>query len=212
MLLLPACQQEIKSPAPAISSPESGEHLRRPSGLHAAGYWVAFYAGLHRHLERFSAIIAVPDHIGDRRADSRRPTLRTPVRSNVAVITEPPGGGTTKTVIFTINGVQSNIPIHHSINPATATTGAGGFTLTITGTEFRLAVQGLGKWRYSAQFLREQHANARFPFSPRIFPTRARFKFRRESSARAAAALNFALPPCRESGAGSFDDWLPRPS
>ena len=135
MLLLPACQQEIKSPAPAISSLSPGNiSAGHPAftlqviGSHFTPASIVTWNGSPR-----SSLFQTTSEI-----DAQIPAtdVENAGQSNVAVITEPPGGGTTKTVIFTITGVQSNIPSITSINPATATTGAAGFTLTIVGQNF----------------------------------------------------------------------------
>jgi hypothetical protein len=53
--------------------------------------------------------------------------------ANVTVFNPAPGGGESDAVTFTINNPAPTIS---SISPATAVAGSGGFTLTITGTNF----------------------------------------------------------------------------
>jgi hypothetical protein len=53
--------------------------------------------------------------------------------ANVTVFNPAPGGGTSNTATFTIT---NPLPTISSISPATVVTGSGGFTLTITGTNF----------------------------------------------------------------------------
>jgi hypothetical protein len=53
--------------------------------------------------------------------------------ANVTVFNPAPGGGTSNTATFTIT---NPLPTISSISPATAVAGSGGFTLTITGTNF----------------------------------------------------------------------------
>jgi hypothetical protein len=57
----------------------------------------------------------------------------------ISVTTPQPGGGSTLTVPFTINGAPSPVPTITSITPATAIAGAGSFEVHVTGTGF---VQG----------------------------------------------------------------------
>jgi WD40-like Beta Propeller Repeat len=135
MLLLPACQQEIKSPAPAITSLSpaniSAGHpafTLQVFGSHFTPASLVTWNGSPR-----SSLFQTTSEID---AQILSTDIENAGQANVAVITEPPGGGTTKTVIFTITGVQSNIPSITAINPATATTGGAGFALTITGTNF----------------------------------------------------------------------------
>ncbi len=54
----------------------------------------------------------------------------------ISVETPQPGGGTTLTLPFTINGAASPVPSITSITPSTAIAGAGSFNLHITGTGF----------------------------------------------------------------------------
>jgi hypothetical protein len=53
--------------------------------------------------------------------------------ANVTVFNPAPGGGTSNTATFTIT---NPLPTISSISPATTVAGSGGFTLTITGTNF----------------------------------------------------------------------------
>jgi len=54
----------------------------------------------------------------------------------ISVETPQPGGGSTLTLPFTINGSASPVPSITSITPATAIAGASSFSLHITGTGF----------------------------------------------------------------------------
>jgi hypothetical protein len=135
MLLLPSCQQEIKSPGPAISSlTPSSISAGHPAftlqvfGSHFTPASLVLWNGSPR-----SSLFQTTSEID---AQILSTDIENAGQANVSVITEPPGGGTTKTIIFTISGVQSNIPSITTINPATATTGGAGFTLTITGQNF----------------------------------------------------------------------------
>jgi len=60
--------------------------------------------------------------------------------ASVQVFTPSPGGGTSpqppKVLLFTINGAPSPVPQINSLSPSGAFTGSGGFTLTITGSNF----------------------------------------------------------------------------
>ncbi len=62
--------------------------------------------------------------------------IQNPGTVNVAVLTEPPGGGTTTTLPFTIESVSSNIPQLSSMSPKSATTGAASFTIMVKGSNF----------------------------------------------------------------------------
>jgi hypothetical protein len=54
----------------------------------------------------------------------------------ISVTTPQPGGGSTLTVPFTINGAASPVPSITSITPAAAVAGAGSFVVHVTGTGF----------------------------------------------------------------------------
>jgi WD40-like Beta Propeller Repeat len=54
----------------------------------------------------------------------------------ISVDTPQPGGGSTLTLPFTINGSVSPVPAITSITPSTAIAGAGSFTVHVTGTGF----------------------------------------------------------------------------
>jgi hypothetical protein len=135
MLLLPACQQEIKSPVPAIKS-------LSPANI-SAGHPAFTLQVFGSNFTPSSIVVwngSPRSSLFQTTSEIDAQVLATDVENagtaSVAVVTEPPGGGTTKTVIFTVTGVQSNIPAITSINPATATTGAAGFALTIVGQNF----------------------------------------------------------------------------
>jgi hypothetical protein len=55
--------------------------------------------------------------------------------ANVTVFNPAPGGGTSNTATFTIQA-SNPVPTITAINPSSAVAGSGGFTLTITGTNF----------------------------------------------------------------------------
>jgi len=56
--------------------------------------------------------------------------------ATVSVFTQSPGGGTTKTLTFTIDAVNSAVPQITSLSPTTASTGGPSFTLLVTGNNF----------------------------------------------------------------------------
>ncbi len=135
MLLLPSCQQQIKSPAPTISS-------LSPANI-AAGHPAFTLQVFGSHFTPASIVAWNGSARGSifkttSEIDAQIPAtdIENAGTASVEVVTEPPGGGTTKAVIFTITGVQSNIPAITSISPTTATTGGAGFALTITGQNF----------------------------------------------------------------------------
>lgn len=57
-------------------------------------------------------------------------------QASIVVITQPPGGGTTQPLIFTITSVLSGVPTISSISPSGVSTGGGSFTLTVNGLGF----------------------------------------------------------------------------
>jgi hypothetical protein len=135
MLLLPSCQQEIKSPSPVITSlSPTSIAAQQPAfelevnGANFTPNSIVTWNGsarttLFQTTKEVTAQIFASD-------------IEQPGQASVAVLTEPPGGGTTKTLIFTINPIQSNIPAISAISPTTVATGSAGFSLNITGQNF----------------------------------------------------------------------------
>lgn len=54
----------------------------------------------------------------------------------VTVFNPAPGGGTSNGTTFTINAAPNPVPVASGLNPTSTTAGAGGFTLTVTGSSF----------------------------------------------------------------------------
>jgi len=135
IVLLASCQQQIKSPTPKITKLVPAD---KPAGQPAftlevdgtnftpgsivswngAARTTIFQTTSVLHAQIFQTDIA---HAGT---------------ASVAVVTQPPGGGVTKALVFTIDEVNSNVPQVTSISPNSATTGGNSFTLTVTGSNF----------------------------------------------------------------------------
>ena len=62
--------------------------------------------------------------------------LTTTGTASVTVFNQTPGGGTSSALTFTINVANNPIPSLTTISPSSATAGAIGFTMTLTGTNF----------------------------------------------------------------------------
>jgi hypothetical protein len=56
--------------------------------------------------------------------------------ANVTVYSPPPGGGTSNTLNFTINGTPNGAPLISSLSPSSANAGTPGFTITVYGSGF----------------------------------------------------------------------------
>ncbi|HXO87402.1 MAG TPA: hypothetical protein VN885_02060 [Candidatus Acidoferrales bacterium] len=135
MLLLPSCQQQIKSPAPVITSlsPTSIAAQQPAFELEVDG---ANFTPSSIVTWNGSARTTLFETTKEIKAQIFASDIEQPGQASVAVVTEPPGGGTTKTLIFTINPIQSDIPAISAISPTTVATGSSGFTLSITGQNF----------------------------------------------------------------------------
>lgn len=65
------------------------------------------------------------------------PLIATAGTANITVFNGTPGGGNSNIVVFTINPVATNpVPTATSLSPASVTSGAAAFTLTVNGTNF----------------------------------------------------------------------------
>jgi Divergent InlB B-repeat domain len=135
LLLLPSCQQEIKSPAPTILSLSPNNiNAQQPAfelivtGTNFTPSSIVTWNGSAR-----TTLFQTTKSI---KAQIFATDIEQPGQASVAVVTEPPGGGTTQNLLFTINAIQSNIPVITSMSPNTVATGSAGFALTINGQNF----------------------------------------------------------------------------
>jgi WD40-like Beta Propeller Repeat len=135
VVLLASCQQSIKSPTPKIT---------QLAPTHMAAGQPAFTLEVDGANFTPSSIVTwngaarttIFQTTSELTAQIFASDIQNAGMASVAVITEPPGGGTTKTLIFTIDEVNSNIPQITSISPKSALTGSSGFTLNVVGTGF----------------------------------------------------------------------------
>lgn len=135
IVLLAACQQEIKSPAPKISqlnpthisAGQPAFSLEVDGGDFTPGS-IVLWNGQPR--------TTLFDTTSELHAQIFASDIQNAGTATVAVVTQSPGGGVTKLLTFTIDAVNSNVPQITSISPTGVTTGSNSFTLTVTGTGF----------------------------------------------------------------------------
>jgi hypothetical protein len=134
-VLLSCCQEQINSPKPSISE-------LVPSDI-AAGQ-PAFkmevdgdnFTPASIVLWNGQARTTLFDTTRELTAEIFAGDVQNAGTATVAVETQPPGGGTTTTLTFTIDSVSSNVPQITSISPTAVSTGGAGFALDVSGKNF----------------------------------------------------------------------------
>ena len=135
IILLAACQQQIKSPTPKITQ-LTPDH--KPAGQPAftlevdgsnftPGSIVTWNGSARTTIFQTTSVLS---------AQIFQTDIAHAGQASVAVVTQAPGGGVTKPLVFTIDEVSSNVPQVTSITPNSATTGGSSFTLTVSGSNF----------------------------------------------------------------------------
>lgn len=140
MVLLLSCQQQIKSPTPKLLALNPLEiNAGQPAftlevdGVNFTPSSVVIWTNQQNNQVTLTTFFVTTTEL---KALVPQTLIQNPGTVNVAVLTEPPGGGTTTTLPFTIESVSSDIPQLSSMSPRSATTGSPSFTITINGSNF----------------------------------------------------------------------------
>jgi hypothetical protein len=122
----------ITNPAPTISSISPATAVAGSGGFTLTITGTNFVNG---SVVRWNGIDRLTTFVSSTRLEAAIPAsdVATAGTANVTVFNPAPGGGTSNTATFTITNPSPTIT---TISPATAVAGSGGFTLTITGTNF----------------------------------------------------------------------------
>jgi len=135
IVLLAACQQQIKSPTPKITklapahiaAGQPAFTLEVDGSNFTPGSIVTWNGSPRTTIFQTTSVV---------NAQIFQTDIAHAGSASVAVVTQPPGGGVTNPLVFTIDEVSSNVPQVTSISPNSATTGASSFTLTVSGSNF----------------------------------------------------------------------------
>jgi hypothetical protein len=122
----------ITNPSPTISSISPATAVAGSGGFTLTITGTNFVNG---SVVRWNGIDRLTTFVSSTRLEAAIPAsdVATAGTANVTVFNPAPGGGTSNTATFTITNPSPTIT---TISPATAVAGSGGFTLTITGTNF----------------------------------------------------------------------------
>jgi hypothetical protein len=134
-VLLSCCQEQIKSPTPSLSA-------LVPSDM-AAGQ-PAFRMEVDGDNFTPASIVlwngqprtTLFDTTRELTAEIFASDIQNAGTATVAVETQPPGGGTTTTLTFTIDSIASNVPTITSLSPTAVPTGSNSFELDVSGENF----------------------------------------------------------------------------
>ena len=136
-VLLACCQQQIKAPKPSLRKivpadmPAGQPAFTLEVGRHEFYARAPLFFGTGGRAARFSS----PPRNCTRR--SSRPISRMPARPRLVVQTASPGGGTTKSLTFTIDADhQRRAADHVRYRRPAASTGGTSFLLMVTGNNF----------------------------------------------------------------------------
>ena len=140
MVLLLSCQQQINSPTPKLLalSPlqiNAGQpaFTLEVDGVNFTPSSIVLWTNQQNNQVTLATFFIKTTEL---QALVPQTLIQNPGTVNVAVLTQPPGGGTSTTLPFTIEAVRSDIPQLSSISPKSATTGANSFTITVNGSNF----------------------------------------------------------------------------
>ena len=134
-LLLTCCQEQINYPAPQIQaiSPTNALAGQPAFNLIVTG---SNFTPSSSVLWNGSALTTLFSTTGQLTAQVLASDIQNAGTAMVSVSTPTPGGGTTLTLQFTINGAASPVPQVTSLSPSGVTTGNAQFSLIVTGTNF----------------------------------------------------------------------------
>jgi hypothetical protein len=132
---LSCCQQQIKSPTPGISklvppNMSAGQPAFRMEvdGNNFTPSSLVLWNGSPR-----TTLFVTTSQLT---AEIFASDIQNPGTASVSVETQPPGGGTTKILTFTIDSVSSGVPQITSLSPNSAFTSGASFPLFVTGANF----------------------------------------------------------------------------
>jgi hypothetical protein len=135
VVLLACCQQQIKSPKPALTKIVPSDMPAGQPGftleLDGANFTpnsIVLWNGSPR-----SALFGTTSRLT---AQIFASDIQNAGSALVAVVTQQPGGGTTQQLTFTIDPVNSAVPQITSISPTGVSTGSNSFVLSVTGNSF----------------------------------------------------------------------------
>jgi WD40-like Beta Propeller Repeat len=133
--VLSCCQEQIKAPAPSISklAPPDMSAGQPAFTLEVDGH---NFTPASVVLWNGSARTTLFGTTSELNAQIFARDIQNAGTATVAVLTPSPGGGTTKTLTFTIDAVTSAVPQITSISPTSASAGGASFPLLVTGTNF----------------------------------------------------------------------------
>lgn len=134
-VLLSCCQEQIKFPTPSISALVPSDI---PAGQPAFRMEVEGdnFTPQSIVLWNGQARTTLFDTTRELTAEIFASDIQNAGTATVAVETEPPGGGTTTTLTFTIDSVSSNVPVITSLSPTAVSTGSNTFELDVSGKNF----------------------------------------------------------------------------
>lgn len=134
-VMLSCCQEQIKSPTPSISKLAPPD---MPAGQPAFTLEVDGnnFTPASVVLWNGSPRTTLFGTTSELTAQIFASDIQNAGTATVAVETPAPGGGTTQTLTFTIDAVNSAVPQITSLSPKSASTGSASFTLFVTGTNF----------------------------------------------------------------------------
>jgi hypothetical protein len=134
-VLLSCCQEQIKAPKPSISKLVPPD---MPAGQPAFTLGVdgGNFTPASVVLWNGSPRATLFGTTSELNAQIFASDIQNAGTATVSVFTPTPGGGTTKTLTFTIDSVNSAVPQITSLSPAAASTGGAAFTLLVTGNNF----------------------------------------------------------------------------
>jgi hypothetical protein len=135
LLVIPACQQQIKFPKPALKSitpvmKQAGDTVFNlmVMGSNFSPGSVVEWNG--------AALVSQFLDTGHMTATVPAVLIQNPGTATVVVFTTTPGGGTSGSLTFTITPAPSNVPVITSVAPTTTVAGSSGATLVISGSNF----------------------------------------------------------------------------
>ena len=135
IVLLASCQQQITSPKPKISKlvPANTDAGKPAFALEVDGSQFTPASIVTWNGQPRTTTFVTTSELN---AEIFATDIQNAGTATIAVETLPPGGGTTKSLTFTINAVQSSVPQISSISPTGVTAGNASFTLTVQGSGF----------------------------------------------------------------------------
>jgi hypothetical protein len=135
LVVIPACQQQIKFPKPSLRSitPTMKQAGETVFTLMLVGSNFSPGSVVEWNNLALSSLFVDTGHMT---ATVPAVLIQNPGTATVVVFTSTPGGGTSASVTFTITPAPSNVPVITSVSPTTVLAGSSGATLLIMGSNF----------------------------------------------------------------------------